>query len=126
MGRRHEAGATGVRPVKLLPCAPAEGGCADRLARLPGGAVYAIGRAPQGIERKPFTYKCAGCKRTTTLDAMEFGQIPEASLATLRAHGLEHMVTKDLLGAGVTMEQIEQLDAAGVDFASLHPQPGQR
>lgn len=109
--------------MKLLPCWTP--GCRG-LALLPDGKPYAIGRAPQGIAQRPFTYKCAGCKRTTTLTAVEFNGLAEASLAELRRHGLEDLVTRDLIGAGVTMEQIEQLETSGVDFATLHPTPAER
>lgn len=116
--------------MKLLPCRPpaiegiaANADCVARgFATLPNGKPYLMGRTPDDIGRRPFTYRCAHCKRATTLAAADWNGLPPASLAELRELGLDELVTKDLKGAGVTDEQIEQLEAAGVDWASLHRQ----
>lgn len=88
---------------------------------LPGEVPYVIGRTPDSIAQHPFTFKCAKCKRTTTLTAQDFSRLPDLGLAELRAMGLESLALKDLEGAGLTEAQVEQALAAGVSLEEMHP-----
>jgi hypothetical protein len=102
--------------VKVLPCDT----CGDA-AQLPSGQPYVIGRTPDGIERHPFSIKCSKCKRTMTFTAAAFNRLPDIGLAEMRALGLENLAMKDLLGAGLTLEQVEQAEAAGMTLEEMHP-----
>lgn len=102
--------------MKVIPCDT----CGEP-AQLPGGQPYVIGRTPDGIEQHPFRIKCAKCKRTTTFTAIAFARLPEIGLAELRDMGLEDLAMKDLLGAGLTAEQVDQATAAGVTLEEMHP-----
>lgn len=79
---------------------------------------------PESLHRKGgFIYRCFGCKLNSHMDSAQWHRLPELTLADLRRLGLAEMAETDLLGAGVTPEQIEALAAAGfdsADFAKLH------
>lgn len=66
--------------MKVLPCRPQapQNGCADGLAKC-GALLYYAASWP-GQPGQPLTYQCSGCRRLTTITAMEFNALPEAQL----------------------------------------------
>lgn len=107
--------------MKLMPC---RGRCPGASATLPDGKPYVIGSFPEG--RHPLRYRCSTCGHSTAIQLLEYNALPELTLADLRALGVASHVTRDLEGAGVTPEQIEELEVAGIEWASLHPTRAER
>ncbi len=116
--------------MRLLPCRPPAGEgrpaqsskCRARgYALLPDGSPYTMGRAP--LER--MSYKCASCRRVSSLSPQEFTRLPSVNVAALIALGVEDRVLNDLVGAGLTQEQaIQALDSA--ELTTLHNSPVER
>lgn len=94
--------------MKLLPCTSPN--C--RVATLPNGDAYTLSR----MSGRDLRIKCAACKRVTILSSSEFMRLPDLTMTDLRAMKLEHLVLKDLKGAGLTDEQLGHFEAAGFDL----------
>ena len=107
--------------MKLLPC---RGSCDDRIAKLgPRREPYYAQSFPGRGDR--MTFVCSGCKKGTSLTAIEFNGLPEATREQLEAAGILDHVSKDLtLGGEVPIEQARDLFVAGVtphELAELPP-----
>jgi hypothetical protein len=104
--------------VKLLPCRTGRP-CQSGYATTADGKPYVLGRRPVDMTRQGLLVHCALCKMAYRITAVEYNALPSLSLARLRELGMGHIFERDLRGAGVTDEQLDELVAAAVDPDSL-------
>ena len=60
--------------MKALPCDRC------RIAKLPDGSDYYLARFPE--RHGHYTFRCAGCKRSVSLTAIEFNRLPSIGQPT--------------------------------------------
>jgi hypothetical protein len=60
--------------MKAMPCDRC------RTAKLPDGNDYYLARFPE--RRGHYVFRCAGCKRSVSMTAIEFNRLPDAGPTT--------------------------------------------
>lgn len=103
--------------LKALPCP-----FCRKPATLPGGKTYALANPPDA--HHGMTYRCARCRNVNEITAVEFHRLRPMSFEELDKGGLVDEIVNDF--PGMTREQLQQVHAAGVPLAVLHPREGER
>jgi len=109
--------------IRALPCnSHATNRPPCGVATLPSSDPYLLARAPT---HWPFRYKCASCKRTSTLTAQEWNRLPILTLSELRAVpmgpnrrpiDMSRLLTID---ARMTPQQYSTLEQKGVTLHAI-------